>query len=102
MRYKIKAVDLDPQFQIGIPVKVTVAVTYQDDKPVQVNDANREIVILKIPNNKNLSETYTKYELAKNGTVLVSIPTSKKDESGFILKVHPKIAEKCKTNFCAK
>lgn len=88
MRYKIRALDLDPQFQIGIPVKVTVSVTYQNDKPVQVNDANTEIVILKIPNNKNLSETYTKHELANNGTVLVSIPTSKKDESGFILKVY--------------
>lgn len=81
--------DLDPQFQIGIPVKVLVAVTNQDDKPVRVNDANREIVISKIPNNKNLSETYTKHELASNGTVLVSIETSKKDESGFILKVTP-------------
>lgn len=87
MRYKFKTIDLDPQFQTGIPVKVTLAVTYQDDKPVQVNDANKEIVILKIPNNKNLSETYTKYELSKNGTVLVSVATSKKDESGFILKV---------------
>lgn len=88
MRYKIRAVDLDPQFQTGIPVKVMVAVTLQNDKPVEVNDANKEIVILKIPNNKNLSEIYMKHELANNGTVLVSIPTSKKDESGFILKVH--------------
>lgn len=87
LRYKIRAVDLDPQFQTGIPVKVTVAVTYQNDKPVKVNDANKEIVIFKQPNNKNLSETYWKHELANNGTVLVSIPTSKKDESGFILKV---------------
>lgn len=87
LRYKMRTVDLDPQFQSGIPVKVMLAVTYQDDKPVRVNDANKEIVILKIPNNKNLSETYTKYELANNGTVLLSIPTSKKDESGFILKV---------------
>lgn len=87
LRYKIRAVDLDPQFQSGIPVKVMLAVTYQDDKPIQVNDANKEIVIWKIPNNKNLNQTYTKYELANNGTVLLSIPTSKKDESGFILKV---------------
>lgn len=79
--------DLDPQFQSGIPVKVLVAVTYQDDKPVRVNDANKEIVISKIPNNKNQSEIFTKHELASNGTVLLSIPTSKKDESGFILKV---------------
>ncbi|XP_031620960.1 CD109 antigen-like [Contarinia nasturtii] len=87
LRYKIKALDLDPQFQSGIPVRVMVAVTYQDDKPVHVNYVvNRDIVILKIPNNKNLSETYTKHELSNNGTVLVSIPTSKKDESGFILK----------------
>lgn len=87
LRYKIRAVDLEPQFQSGIPVKVMLAVTYQDDKPVRVNDANKEIVISKIPNNKNLNETYTKHELANNGTVLLSIPTSKKDESGFILKV---------------
>lgn len=66
-----------------------MAVTYQDDKPVRVNDANKEIVISKIPNNKNLSETYIKHELASNGTVLVSIATSKKDESGVILKVMP-------------
>lgn len=70
---------------------MTVAVTYQNDRPVQVNDVNKEIVISKIPNNKNLSETYTKYELAMNGTVLVNIATSKKDESGFILKVQAKL-----------
>lgn len=88
LRYKIKALDLDPQFQCGIPVRVMVAVTYQDDKPVHVNYVvNRDIVISKIPNNKNLSETYTKHELSNNGTVLLSIPTTKKDESGFILKV---------------
>lgn len=87
LRYKIKALDLDPQFQMGIPVNVMVSVTYQDDKPVQVNEANKEIVISKIPNNRNLSETYTKHELASNGTVLLNIPTTKTDESGFILKV---------------
>lgn len=87
LRYKIRALDLEPQFQTGIPVKVTVSVTYQNDKPVNVNDANKEIVISKIPNNKNLSETYTKHQLTKNATVLVSIPTSKTDESGFVLQV---------------
>lgn len=87
LRYKIRALDLDSQFQTGIPIKVMVSVTYQNDKPVNVNDANKEIFISKIPNNKNLSETYTKHELTNNGSVLVSIPTSKKDESGFVLKV---------------
>lgn len=87
LRYKIRALDLDPQFQTGIPIKVMVSVTYQNDKPVNVNDANKEIVISKIPNSKNLSETYTKHELTNNGTALVSIPTSKTDESGFVLKV---------------
>lgn len=87
LRYKIRAIDLDPQFQTGIPIKVMVSVTYQNDKPVKVNDANKEIVISKIPNNKNLSETYTKHKLTNNGTALVSIPTSKIDESGFVLQV---------------
>lgn len=87
LRYKIRVLDLEPQFQMGIPIKVMVYVTYQNDKPVNVNDANKEIVIGKIPNNKNLSETYTKHELTNNGSALVSIPTSKKDESGFVLMV---------------
>lgn len=78
---------MDSQFQTGIPIQVTVAVTYQDDKPVMVTDATKEIVISKVPNNKNLSEIYTKYELSINGTADIRIPTSSKDESGFILKV---------------
>lgn len=87
MRYKIRALDLDPQFQTGIPVKLLVSVTYQNDKPVKIDDANKEIVISKIPNSRNLSETYIKYELTNNGTAMVSIPTSKRDESGFVLRV---------------
>lgn len=87
MRYKIKAIDLESQFQIGIPIQSTIAVTYQDDKPVMVNDAIKTIVISKVPNNKNLSETYLKYELTANGTTDIRLPTSAKDESGFILKV---------------
>lgn len=87
MRYKIKAIDLESQFQMGIPIQSTIAVTYQDDKPVMVNDATKTIVISKVPNNKNLSETYLKYELTENGTTDIRLPTSAKDESGFILKV---------------
>lgn len=78
---------MEPQFQTGLPVKFMVAVTYQDDRPVVVTEANKEIVISKIPNDKNLGETFLKYELANNGTTMVNVATSKKDESGFILKV---------------
>lgn len=87
LRYKIKVIDLESQFQMGIPIQSTIAVTYQDDKPVVVNDATKIIVISKVPNNKNLSETYIKYELTANGTTEIRLPTSAKDESGFILKV---------------
>lgn len=86
-RYKINAIDRDSQFQTGLPVKLTVAVTYQDDKPVLVNEATKEIVISKIPNNKNLTETYSKHELSMNGTIQFNVPTTKQDESGFTLRV---------------
>lgn len=79
---------MDSQFQTGIPIKAIVAVTYQDDKPVMVNDATKELIILKVPNNKNLTETFTKYTLSSNGTAELNVPTSKKDESGFILRVN--------------
>lgn len=70
-----------------MPINALVAVTYHDDKPVNVNDATKQIVLIKIPNNKNLSETYMKSELTMNSTAKFNIETSKKDESGFILKV---------------
>lgn len=68
-RYKINAVDLESKFQTGLPVQVNVAVTYQDNKPVMmVNEATKNIIIEKVPNNQNLSETFYKYELLANGT----------------------------------
>lgn len=81
------AIDRNSQFQTGLPIKVSVAVTYQDDKPV-TNEKQRDIFIIKVPNNRNLSETNFKYQLAENGTVQLNIPTSKKDESGFTLMVN--------------
>lgn len=70
-----------------MPINALIAVTYHDDRPVNVNDATRQIVLVKIPNNNNLSETYMKSELTMNATAKFIVETSKKDESGFILKV---------------
>lgn len=86
-RYQINAIDRNSQFQTGLPVQVNVAVTYQDNKPVMVNEATKSVVILKVPNNQNLSETLFKYELTPNGTIQATIPTSRIDESGFTLRV---------------
>lgn len=86
-QHKINTIDRDSQFQTGLPVQVNVAVTYQDNKPVMVNEATKSIVILKVPNNQNLSETIYKFELSSNGTILATIPTSRLDESGFTLRV---------------
>lgn len=86
-RYKFNAIDQDSQFQIGLPVRVNVAVTYQDNKPVMANEANKNIVIVKVPNNQKLSETFFKHELTPNGTVEAYIPTDKIDESGFTMLV---------------
>lgn len=83
----MRAIDLDPQYQSGVPVSVLISVTYHDDKPVKVTDATKQIVLIKIPNNKDLSETYIKQELSTNGTAKFIVKTSNKDESGFILKV---------------
>lgn len=87
MRYKINAIDRDSKFEMGKPIKVNVAVTYQDNKSVMVNDATKTIVIAKVPNNQNLTETFTKFELSANGTIEARIPTYKMDESGFLLRV---------------
>lgn len=86
-RYKIRANDLEPQYQSGLPVSVLISVTYHDDKPVKVTDATKQIVLIKIPNNKDLHETYIKQELSMNATATFNVKTSAKDESGFILKV---------------
>lgn len=83
----MRAIDLDPQYQSGLPVSVLISVTYHDDKPVKVTDATKQIVLIKIPNNKDLSETYIKQELSMNGTAKFNVKTSSNDESGFILKV---------------
>lgn len=86
-RYKIKAIDRDSQFQTGSPVRVNVAITYQDGKPVVVNEANRDVVIVKVPNSQSVAETFFKHPLTPNGTVEAIIPTSRLDESGFTLRV---------------
>lgn len=87
-KYKINALDRDSNFQTGLPLLISVAVTYQDNKPVVVdNDATKSIVLIKVPNNQNLSETFFKCDLEANGTAQTTIPTSKVDESGFTVRV---------------
>lgn len=86
-RYEINAIDHSSRYETGSPVHVNVAVTYQDKKPVMVNEATKEIMFVKVPNNQNLSETFFKRELSANGTVQTDIPTSEIDNSGFILRV---------------
>lgn len=86
-RYKFNTIDRDSHFQTGTPIKVRLAITYQDDKPVTGENIPREVFVLKIPNNRNLTESNAKYELFENGTVEFYMPTTKKDESGFTLKV---------------
>lgn len=78
---------MDTQYQRGLPVNVLLSVTYHDDKPVAVTDATKHIVLFQIPNNRDLSESFTKQELSPNATAKFIVKTSKKDESGFILKV---------------
>lgn len=76
-----------------------ISVSYQDDSPVLLNDDTRWIIIGKTFDKNSINErvSYYKFELNKNGTANVRIPTAR-NETNFHLEVTKQLSRNSLSN----